>query len=242
MLNPFGGGGGGGSSFSSGGIGSGNDKSTETNTTSNTSYVDSRSVTDASGGGVVGSNTISNTNNSQATTNYALDGSEHQTWTWSSVDSSTKNTTNTNSGNSTTTWNTTDGGAFETVVALGAAQVSGARDIAKASLDLTGGVVNKAFDALQVTSKGAYDFAGSSQAMSYASSASALGMVQSGFAKLAELSTDVVKSATLQTAAAADKAKDAYQGAADTASGVRQLMIVGVIAAVIVGLYTWGRK
>lgn len=231
ILNPFGGGGS--SSFSSGGIGSGNDKSTETNTTSNTSYSDSRSVTDASGGGIVGSN-VSNIDN--GTTSWNWDGSEKTTWTWSSSDAST----NSNSNN--TTINNTDGKAFETVTALGAAQVSGARDIANASLALTGGVVDKAFDALQVNTKGAFDFAGSSQAMSYASNASALGMVQAGFSKLAELSTDVVKAATMQTEKAAGQAKDAYQGAADTASGVRSMIVLGVVGAVLFGLYTWGRK
>lgn len=239
ILNPFGGGGGGGSSFSSGGIGSGNDKSTETNTTSNTSYSDSRSVNDASGGGVVGS-TVSNIDN--GTTTFNWDGSEKTTWTWSSEDNSarTDNSQNSNSGN--TTYNVTAGEAFTTVQSLGAAQIAGAVDIAGSALDLTGGVVNRAFNAIEVNNRGAFDFAGSSQAMSYASSASALGMVQSGFSKLAELSMDVVKAATSQTAQAAGQAKSAYQGAADTANGTRTLMVLGVAAAVLFGLYSWGRK
>lgn len=227
-------------------------KSSTNQTSTSSNYNDNRQVNDA-GGGVVGSGNWQD--NSTNTSTFA-DFSQY----WADQSNRSNNWSNSVGGddrsnrstNIITTTNTTDGGAFDAMQAMGLAQTEAARAIGLRAFDSTDrmgiasiNAAQRAQESAMSTIDGALskflNFAESGQAEAYKSSREALGFQMQGFGQLAKLSGDLVQAATAQTAKANDQAKAAYQGAADSASGNRTLLLAALAAVAVVAVVAFNK-
>ena len=144
----------------------------------------------------------------------------------------------------------TDGGAFDIVrnvadglTSVGLAQVGAARDLARrvdsqgtAATDFAIKAQEQAVGFAEGAAGRAFDLARSSAAQAFASSGDALGFTRDTFAKGVDLARESVQQAGTQATTAAATAGGAYQSAADTSSGNKSLIYVGLAVVGLVGV------
>lgn len=236
-----------------------------------TTQTDARQVVDA-GGGIVGSGNVwdQSTRYTDARQSFT-DASDRSVTTWTDQsqtswwqDNSNRSTTNLtdsrqtswwqdNSNRSSTSITMIDGGALDTVRALGQAQAVEAGRIARDAIEAARSSAASSAAAVQRAQEAAASAMSDSQArafglvestarLGYQSGRDALGWAGERFDTIADLTEQVLDASRRNAEGAASSVAAAYTSARDQASGTRTLTIAALAAVGLVAAFVVFRK